>query len=275
MTDRLAKALDELPAAYDLLSMFMVPGSRDTEPVSWSASHHTRSLLVFAALDLMDVRRKPDADPTRQDYDIDRTQWQWEDGEGRKITEPARRRQGVLPTLAQWVRLVDSELWDADYQHEPPSDDPTVDGECAWLRSHLHWIGEQQWLDEIEADVTGMLRDIREVTGEDDKLAGKLFCIRPGCGWEVTERYGGEAYVCKGCGNTWGRLELHRMAERQKLKPIAECANLAGVSDKTLRRYKAQGILKVAGRQGKTELFDPDEVMQLTMNLRYRQMAAV
>lgn len=260
--DRLAKALDELPAAYDLLPLFMLPGS---QPDMGSLQHHsasnTRSPLVLSALDLADTRTKADAEPTRSDYELDKL--------------AGARRQGVLPTLSSWVRLVDSELWDLNIEHEAPADAPTVAGECAWLRSFTHWISQQQWLDEIEADITGMLRDIREVTGEDDKLAGKLFCIRPGCGWEVTERYGGEAYVCKGCGNTWGRLELHRMAERQKLKPLVECANLAGVSDKTLRRYKAQGVLKVAGRQGKTELFDPDEVMQLTMNLRYRQMTAV
>jgi hypothetical protein len=213
----------------------------------------------MSALDLADTRTKADASPTRSDYELDKL--------------AGARRQGVLPTLSSWVRLVDGEMWDDAMAHAPPNDDPTVAGECTWLLSHIRWIGEQQWLDEITDDVTGMLRDILELVGEDDKLAGKLFCIRPGCGWEVTERYGGEAYVCKGCGNTWHRLELHRMAERQKLKPLVECANLAGVSEKTLRRYKAQGVLTVARRQGKTELFDLDEVMQITMSLRYRMTA--
>ena len=65
---------------------------------------------------------------------------------------------------------------------------------------------------------------------------------------------------------------MHKMAERKKPKSLAECAKLAGVSDRTLKEYKARGLLKVAAKgNGKTELYDPDEVMRVTMNLRYRR----
>src|SRR4249919_767772 len=53
--DKLAKALDELPAAYDLLPLFMLPGSR---PDMGSLQHHsadnTRAPLVLAVLDQLE-----------------------------------------------------------------------------------------------------------------------------------------------------------------------------------------------------------------------------
>jgi hypothetical protein len=128
-----------------------------------------------------------------------------------------------------------------------------------------------------------MLRDVREVTGEDDKLEGHMFCtVNNGCGWPVqkvlvtNETTGKEDhyYKCTGCPRSWSRLEVWRLGKQKEPKPIAECASLAGVSEKTLRRYKERGFLKVQRRQGKTELFDLDTVMKLTMNLRYRQSTA-
>jgi hypothetical protein len=268
----LAKALAELPAAFDMLPLFLLPGYRpDMGSPQRHGSDSTRSLVTLAVLDLLDRRNKPDADPSRGDYELDRAQWQWKDDAGRLITEPGRRRQGVLPTLSSWVRRVDGELWDGGVEHAAPDEDPTVAGECDWLQSHIAWIGEQQWLDEITRDVTGMLRDIREIVGEDDKLEGKLFCLNAGCGWPVVEHSEGAWFSCTGCGGAWSRLELHRRAERKKPKPLVECAKLAGVSEKTLRRYKDDGKLKVERRQGKTELFDLEEVMEITMHFRYRQ----
>src|SRR4249919_506476 len=259
--DKLARALDELPAAYDLLPLFMLPGSRpDMGSHQRHGSDNTRSPLALSALDLADERTKADASPTRSDYELDRM--------------AGARRQGVLPTLSSWVRLVDGELWDELTEHAEPDENPTVAGECAWLHSHIRWIGERQWLDEITQDIIGMLRDVREVTGE-QQIHIKLYCLNTSCGWGVEEQSDGAWYRCTGCGRAWSRLELHRMAERKKPKTLAECALLAGVTERTLKTYKARGLLRVVGRgQGKTELYDPDDVMRVTMNLRYRQALA-
>jgi hypothetical protein len=208
---------------------------------------------------LLDRRHKADASPTREDFELDRL--------------AGARRQGVLPTLASWVRLVDSELWDSGREHAAPADSPTIESECAFILGHVAWILEQQWADEITDDVTKMLRDCQLITGTGTELI-KLTCTKLGCGWPVHEQDGGAWYKCTGCGNAWGRLELHKMAERKQPKPLAECAKLAGVSEKTLQRYKAQKLIKVQRRQGKTELFDLDEVMKATMNLRYRETSA-
>jgi hypothetical protein len=100
-----------------------------------------------------------------------------------------------------------------------------------------------------------------------------LYCLNPQCGWKVTE-VDGAYYRCTGCGRSWGRLELHRMAERKRPKPLAECARLAGVGERTLRRYRAEGAIKPAARNGTTDLYDIDQVMTATMDLRYREARA-
>jgi hypothetical protein len=257
LVQKLSKALTELPAAYNQLHLFQLPGSRpsDTGSKQRHGTLSTRAPLVLEVLDLLDRRHKNDVEPTRDNYELDRLVGQ--------------RRLGVLPTLSQWVRLVDSEQWDSGLVHAAPAEIPTVESECGWLQSHVEWISQQGWLQEIADDLTRMLKDCTLITGTTEQHI-KMTCTNLGCGWPVQEEADGAWFKCTGCGRSWGRLELHKMAERKKPKPLIECAKLAGVSDRTLNRLIEAGLLKHVARDGTRYLYDIDAVMKATMNLRYR-----
>lgn len=258
----LADDLAALPDAYAMLNLFRLPGSQpaDTGSRQRTTLDH-RTLLNLAVLDLTDEREKPDTAPVRTAADLAADKLAGE------------RRQGILPTLGLWVRLADAEMCDEGHRHDEPHPNPTVRTECDWLTGHLDWIGEQPWANEITDEIADMLRDCQSVAGDLDQVKDRLYCLNDRCGWPV-EEVDGAYYRCTGCGRAWGRLELHRMAERKKPKPLGECARLANVGERTLRRYKAEGRLHVAARSGTTDLYDIDQVMQATMNLRYREARA-
>lgn len=268
LTQKLSKALTELPAAYEQLFWYWLPGGRPAD--TGSLQHHsaldTRALIMLDVLDLTDMRIKPDSDPTRQDYESDWVPRRWLDGQDREVVEEGRRRQGVIPTLRQWVTRVDAELWDAGTNHSEPPESLTAYGECNWLTHHLDWITAQAWLSDITADVNRMFTDVQRVVKEMDF---KLICTE--CGWRVEERDGGAWYRCTGCGWARSRMELHRAAERKKPKTLAEIASLINVSLKTLRTYADKGYLKVVARYGKASLYDLDAVALATMNLKYKR----
>lgn len=255
LTQKLLKALTELPAAYNQLHLFQLPGSKpsDTGSKQRHGTLSTRAPLVLEVLDLLDRRHKNDVEPTRDNYDLDRL--------------AGNRRLGILPTLSQWVRLADGEMWDSGVQHSAPSDNSSVDTECSWLLHHLDWITEQPWLNEMAEDLTRMLKDAQRVVGVEKQA--KYFCTK--CGWPIQERDGGAWYSCTGCDQNWTRLELHRFAERKKPKTLAEIAKLTNISLKTLRSFADRGHLKVVARDGKANLYDLDAVALATMNLKYKR----
>lgn len=255
---QLADALEQIPASFDLLGEFILPGSAPASPDGpRGVSSPSRPPLNLVVLDLQDTREKPDSDPQRTDYDIDR--------------RAGARRQGVLPTLASWVRLVDGELWDESVEHEPPSDAPTVTTECGWLLDHADWIVDQQWAVEIADECAAILRDIRAAIGEFD-VKNQLACMH--CGWDVHEANGGDYFRCSGCSKTWGRIELHRMAERKKPKTLKQCAATIGVSVRTLRYARADGAFKPVAREGSTDLFDLQQVAASVQHLKYKSRAS-
>ncbi len=256
LTAKLTKTLQQLPPAYDQLHLYWLPGTQPTD--TGSKQRHgalsTRSLIHLAVLDLLDERIKPDVEPARDNYELDQL--------------AGTRRQGVVPTIRQWVILFDAALWDINHEHQPPTEIPTIHDDCDWLLRHIGILGEtNQPIGDLADDCAKMLRDIRAIVGTEEPI--KLTCTK--CGWKVEEMDNGSWYRCTACTptRTWSRLELHRMAERKKPKTLIECAQLAGLSDRTLKRYKAQGLLKVVARQGTTEYYDIDEVMNATMTARY------
>lgn len=89
------------------------------------------------------------------------------------------RRLGILPTLASWVSLTVGEMHDAEAWHTRPADPdqvvwvattageihatkpgPTVASEAGWLRRHLDWIVEQQWVTELADEVRQIVTDL-------------------------------------------------------------------------------------------------------------------
>lgn len=219
----LTEALSFLPEEYAQLALFRLPGSVKGESVK-RAHPGSRPPLNLAVLDLEDTREKPDADPTRTDYQVDR--------------RAGERRQGVLPTLTSWVRLCDSEQWDAGIVHQPPADEPTVAGECGWLLSHVEWIILQGWSDEIVADVRKIRADVRRAIGEHDPIP--LDCMRCGNPVEKVVINGDEdaAYWrCEACNAQWSRLELHHLELAQRPKTLPQLAQITEISVRTLQSW--------------------------------------
>lgn len=243
MTDHLRQHLEQIPDLYALLGLFVVKGS--TGDVVLGSPMGSRPPMDLAVIDLLDTREKPDAEVTRTDAEIDRL--------------AGARRQGVLPTLASWVRLADGELWDFGIEHDAPSETPTVASECAFLVHHIDWIAEQQWVDELADDVRRIRGELRSVTRDRDIEDLHLACTS--CGWHDIQSMGnGTWFRCTGCDQTWTEAELSKHAERARPRPLKACAEVHGVSVRTLRRAIERGELKHVAADGSTRLFDPLDV---------------
>lgn len=291
---RFAGVLDDLPLAHDQLWLHLLPDGRSAG--MGSRQRHSvfshGNVLNLDALDLLSTTEKPEADLYRTDEAIEA------DKEG--------RRQGVLPTLSQWVRLVDDSL--SASMHEPPfalvtcgpicrfqaeADEvalwpiypgyacseregthwrpPTVVSHCRWLRSHSSYICDHDWADVMVRDLELLLQDIQVVTGMVDHDR-TMPCLTLTCGNIAYPQKGGAWYRCSGCDRAWSRAELMQHAERNAPRTLVECAKLLNVSERTLRTLLAQQLISpIPGlKRGKSPLFYPREVDEATMVNRYR-----
>lgn len=255
-TRQVHRSLIEIPDLYSLLPLFTGLMSGSGEP-SGGGGNPSRPPANLALVDLTDTREKPDAEAQRTDYDLDRM--------------AGGRRQGVLPTLASWTRLVDGELWDEGIEHDDPAADPTVVSECAFLLTHLGWCSEQQWFDELAADVKSIRRDLRDAVRERDEEP--LRCFVEGCGWGVdrVQPAGAEFpwYRCSGCGTTWSHLEVYRLHERQKPMRLSACAESLGRPLSTLKEWRQQGWLRPFAREGSTSLYRLVDVQQVALRVQH------
>jgi hypothetical protein len=243
MTHDTRTQLGDIPSLYALLGYFEIPGSGGDDN-GRSAGSPARPPLSLDVLDLTDTRTKPDASPVRDDWERDKIM--------------GARRQGILPTLGQWSRLVDGALWDADLKHDGPDEDPSVAGECRFLLQHLDWIQDQQWRNEFEADVSTMHRDLRRAIR--DPEPPRLVCTVPGCDWAVVEMDRGSWFRCTGCGQITTRIEAHKTVEKLIPKPIRQCAREAQMSERAIRKLIEKGYLRTAGRDGKADLFTLNDI---------------
>jgi hypothetical protein len=275
--------------------MFLLPGSRRVDRGSLqrhSVLNHG-SILNLEVVDLLDTREKPGADVVRSDEAIAG------DGEGRRL--------GVLPTLSQWVRLIDDEMCVTGYIHDAPfalvtcgpacrfeaeADEvalwpiypgyscteverthwrkPTVASNSRWLRSHITWIADRDWSPIMERDLRALLSDIRAVTGND--RPGTMVCLS--CENIAYPQHGGAWYRCPSCNQAWSRAELLHRAERNAPKTLVECSKILNIPEPTLRKYLAQDpppFRPIKGlKRGRAHLFDLREVDSATRSLRYR-----
>lgn len=246
------QALGEIPGLFELLHLFVEPGVGVTGEGYTASSSPARPPINLGVLDLLDGREKADSEPTRTDAELDRL--------------AGARRQGVLPTLASWVRLVDGELWDAGEDHQAPSEYTTVMSECGFLLTHIDWIGDQQWLGEFARDLAGIVRDLRDATHQ--PAPQRYSCTK--CGWGVAESAALNGYVCTGCHEVWTVVEMHRMAERKKPRTLKQISDLIGISLTRLRVARNAHEFRPVARDGKAELFDLQEVAAAVQHLKYR-----
>lgn len=98
--------LAQIPDLFGLLELFLVRGATGEGMIGGPSG--SRPPMDLGVIDLLDTREKRDTEPTRTADELSRDR------------EAGIRRLGVLPTLAQWQRLIDAELWDASVVHESP-----------------------------------------------------------------------------------------------------------------------------------------------------------
>lgn len=286
---KLGMALNELPTAHDQLWLFLLPrSSAPMDSIRVRGREATRVPLDLSVLDLLDTRLKGSIDLDPREF--------------------AERRVGILPTLSAWVRLVDDQLIEAERSFVPPYrfiacsasckyvdhadvimpgdavctgkrmdhwEAKTVASECAWLGAHLDFIKDQPWLYRMaELDqplsITRLLRDVRSIVGSEDQI--NLVCLNEGCGWPVKIMSHGAWYKCTGCEGAWSFAEIRSRAEARRPITIKEAAERSGCSVRLLRDYIDQGKIKeLSIKQGSAHLYDPVEVMQATVDSRYRR----
>lgn len=245
--------LGQIPDLYTLLNLFIVRGP--SGEVSLGAPMGSRPPIDLGVRDLMDEQEKAKAPVTRERPDIDRMDHRWRGGDGKMHTSPGTREQGVLPTLSQWVREVDSARWDDGDEHLNPPTQRTVPGECGWLIESLDWIVEQPWFSEFAQDLASIRRDLKSAIRDYGMQDLRLACTH--CGWpEIEAMSGGTWYRCKGCERSWPRAELSKMAERKRPRALKRCAEYLNVPHRTLRYLVAEGRLKHVARDGNANLYN-------------------
>lgn len=286
MIKKLSRALDELPAAYDQLWLFVLP--RSNAPLDGVRSNglaSAQAVLNVEVLDLTDERDKITADV----YPAD---------------DLGNRKLGILPSLSAWVRYIDEEMIKQEIKFIPPYrfiacsgaclyvdradvilpgdgvctgkrmphwETKSVGTECAWLGSHLGFIQDQTWLWKIEGHISEMWNDCIKIIGGEEK--SNIICIS--CGWDCKTHSNGAWYECKGCKRMFSWVELRNMAESRKPLTIKECAERSKTSVRLLHEYIAQGKIKSLDiKRGAAKLYDPLAVMQVTVAERYRKSPA-
>ena len=254
----LAETLAAIPEAYANLPGYLLPGSQPPDPEKRTA--HTvvshRSILRLEVVDLLDVREKADASPTRDDFDVDR--------------RAGARRQGILPTLSSWVRLVDSEMWDEGDEHQNPPTQRTVAGECAWLASQLEWIEAQRWVGEIEEDLARMLADMLRACGVKPEPVYRC----PNCRDLVRPEDKGAWYRCLGCGQTWAmHNEINRLlAQQANTMTLKACAEDVGRPKSSLEEWRARGLINPVAKDDRGRfLFDVECVRRISETVGRRE----
>lgn len=286
---KLGMALNELPAVYDQLWLFLLPqAAPSSDGIQGGSIASERAPLVVEVLDLLDIREKQSSDL----YPIDH----------------GERRLGILPTLSSWVRFVDEKMIMDNRQFMPPYrfiaccgscvfldqadavlpgagvctgkrmphwEPKTVGTECAWLAAQMDYIQDQPWMYRLAdpdrpSSITRLLHDVRSIVGTEETI--KLVCLNEGCGWPVKIMSHGAWYKCTGCGDAWSFDEVRNRAAARKPITIKEAVERSGCSKSLLHEYIRLGKIKALSvRNGSAKLYDPVEVMQVTMESRYRK----
>lgn len=155
-------------------------------------------------------------------------------------------RQGLLPDLYQWARLIEAEAMESspEVPDELP-EDVSLASVAAWLLTHLDWALTQRWSVELVADVDWWWRRLRHLAGERDAYQPRcprcMFPIEPVIS-AVDERTPG-MWRCVGCGTeTSVDAGLKRLAE--PVVTTGEAAAILGVTDRTVR-YWARDLLPI------------------------------
>lgn len=176
------------------------------------------------------------------------------------------RRQGLLPELFMWARMIEAEM--LDYSPQLPDElpeQPSVENVCAWLRPTIRWCAGRQWWDELADDVLDIVRVLRVVLGEVEQANPRHEIRFGGCGYRIDPQPG--YWRCTGCGQEW---TLHEVT-------LPEAAERLGVKLRTLQGYAQRGlIIAISEHKGQNgqqvRLFDLDSIRMVCAS---RALAAI
>lgn len=113
---------------------------------------------------------------------------------------PIRSLLGSLHGIAQWVRGERGITY---------SSEPTITGEVRFLRAHLDWCAQHDWIGEVADDIADLHRQARGLSplGERKRFIGR--CRTPvgddTCGTKLYASLDADEVHCVPCDSTWPR----------------------------------------------------------------------
>ncbi|MBC7939101.1 MAG: MerR family transcriptional regulator [Chitinophagaceae bacterium] len=170
---------------------------------------------------------------------------------------------GQLAILTLCVRLVAEELRDAGQTWPALVNPPTWVAECDWLIGTEPWWSRQPWAEDIDRDVTAVWKTLGRAARVTPPL--RLTCTQ--CSFPVYPEADGSYYRCEAGHTIMLKPELERLGKIQEYTS-AELAELMGITDRTLRRWKAAGIIAPVGKLGKQDTYSVLDVQRAREKVR-------
>lgn len=205
---------------------------------SGSAIAHSPAPARLDILHALDTRIRDNSDDAEGRAWLDRQEGPtYVDGQGRFTRAGADHRQGLIPDLYQWCKLIDTEARDAGLEPRPLPHPPTLSSVTGWLHAHLDWaLVGSAWAGFVR-DVDWWWRRVRHLTGERDPYQPRCtLCLFP-----YIETEGGW-WQCQGCG-TEKSIDTGLKQLAEPLVTLAQAAALTGTPLSTLKSQVSRGSL--------------------------------
>ena len=178
-------------------------------------------------------------------------------------------RQGILPDLWQWCRLIEAEAMHS--RPEPPDElpeQPTLAGVVDWLTRHTPWAVEQPWAGEYVADVDWWWRKLREAVGEAGETG--VPCAR--CGEGLSMVHLGLWECGTGHQVTVQPVSINLAAQKIGIPKDQLYALIA--QPQQLRALGIEPPRPILGETGARRVYDLSDLRRLVAEVRVRRPAA-
>ena len=164
-------------------------------------------------------------------------------------------RQGVLPDLWVWARMIEADLTEADPKLPEELPDPvTMATVASWLVEHHERWGDHfpQEADEFAKDVKRWHNRLRAELGEHDPPTLRHGGVG-GCGYEMAQLADQVRYECRGCREVLTMPEMLSLAKWNSAVTLAEAhellakeSSLPTVPLSTLKHWAKTGRIEAA-----------------------------